>query len=366
VLTALGVLAKFTMTLFPAAVAGFLLFHRRTEFRRPGVWLLSAGVVLGWLPVLVWNAGHDWVSFRHVFGQVGGAGRVTPPLWLGPVNFLVSQFGVMFGLWLVAFLAAGWRFRPTREADPGVRLLWWCSVPAWCLFAAASFVKPGQPNWPAPAYLAGLVLAVGWVRERLAGAYPRLAWWGLAVCVLLGFVLSLALYYPSAVRPVLARLAGPPTREEPLPVRRVDMTARLSGWKTLAVEVDRIRGEVVRRTGREPVLAATHWTIPGQLRFYCAGHPTAYAVGIPNRSDRHSQYDLWRPNPVADAQVFRGRTFVVVGDLAPGMLAAFERVEPPVLVTHSEDGVPLAGWSVWVCHGFRGFAATGRPHDPGY
>jgi hypothetical protein len=57
---------------------------------------------------------------------------------------------------------------------------------------------------------------------------------------------------------------------------------------------------------------------------------------------------------------------VIVGDIAPPMLAAFDRVETPILVTHSENGVPLARWSVWVCHGFRGFAATGLPHDPGY
>lgn len=366
ILTALGILAKFTMTLFPAAVAGFLLFHRRSQFRRPGVWALFGGVIVGWLPVLVWNTQHDWVSFRHVFGQVGGSGPATQSHWLGPLTFLVTQQGMMFGLWLVAFLAAAWRFRPACEPDVAVRLLWWCAVPVWCLFAGASVVKQGQPNWPAPAYLAGLVLAVAWARQQLAGAHPRLVWWAVLLSILSGLIVSVLIHYPAIVRPALARVAGQPTVAEPLPIRRVDMTARLSGWTTLAAEVDCLRAGLVRRTGRDPVLAATHWTIPGQLRFYCAGHPGAYAVGIPNRSDRHSQYDFWRPNPLADAQVFRGQTFVIVGDIAPAMLAAFDRVEPPIVVTHSENGVPLAAWSVWVCHGFRGFAAVGLPENPGY
>lgn len=365
-LTALGVLAKFTMTLFPAAVVGFLLFHRRAEFRRPGIWILFAGVVMGWLPVIAWNAQHEWVSVRHVFGQVGGTGQATPSPWLGPVTFIGSQFGMMFALWLVVFLVAGWRFRPTREADPGVRLLWWCSIPVWCLFGAASFVKPGQPNWPAPAYVAGLVLAVAWVRDQLCGRYSRLVWWCLLLAVPVGLAMSFLVHYPALIRPALARIAGRPTQENPLPIRQVDMTARLAGWQTLAREVDRVRNHVKQRTGREPVLAATHWTVPGELRFYCQGHPTAYAVGIPNLSDRHSQYDLWRPNPLTDAQAFRGQTFVIVGDIASPMLAAFNRVESPIMVTHSEGGVPLAAWSVWVCHGFRGFAAVGGRRDPGY
>ena len=83
------------------------------------------------------------------------------------------------------------------------------------------------------------------------------------------------------------------------------------------------------------------WTIPGELAFYCDGHPPAYSLGLA-LADRHSQYDLWRPDPVADAQAFRGRTFVYVGDVIP--VAAFDRIEPPARVVHAESGVPVAVW----------------------
>jgi 4-amino-4-deoxy-L-arabinose transferase-like glycosyltransferase len=365
VFTAFGILAKYTMALFPAVVAGYLLFHRRSEYRRAGVWVLLAGALAGWIPIVVWNATHEWVSFRHVLGQVGaGDAGATKSWWLGPVTFVAGQFGMMFGLWLVAFLAAAYRFRPTREADPGIRLLWWSAVPVWCFFAAASLVKPGQANWPAPAYIAGFVLAVAWLREQFA-AHRRLVVWCVGVNVVLGLAVVVAMHYPATVRPLFVWLAGPPTESNPVPVRRFDLTARLVGWKTLAAEVDQLRARLVAETGREPVLAGTYWTIPGHLRFSCAGHPETYAIGIPNRSDRHSQYDFWRPNPVADAQEFRGRPFVIVGDVHPGMFVAFDRVEPRIRVIHSEDGVPLEVWTVWVCHGFRGFDSVGT-HDPGY
>jgi hypothetical protein len=250
---------------------------------------------------------------------------------------------------------AAWRFRPGREADPAIRLLWWVSAPVWCLFVVASIVKPGQPNWPAPAYVGGFVLAVAWLREALVASHAPWVRLGLAFSLVGGVLASAWLHFPDVVRPVLARLVDPPTVANPLPVRKVDPTARLSGWEQLAATVDDIRQRVRTETGEEPVVVGTHWTLPGTLRFHCAGHPDVYSIGIPNGSDRHSQYDLWRPNPVDDAQVFRGRSFVIVGDIGPEVAKAFERVEQPGRAVHAPNGVPVAGWAVWVGHGFRGF-----------
>ncbi len=363
VFTTLGTLAKYTMALFPIAIVGYLIWHQRSEFRRRGIWILLAGSILGWIPIVEWNARHDWASLRHVFGQVGGGGLVGGGFrWTGPLVFLGGQFGMLFGGWLFAFLAAGWRFRPNRERDTGVRLAWWCSVPVWCLFAVVSFIKAGQPNWPAPAYIGGIILAVAWVREQLGGQYSRMVRYCLIGTVTASLLTTIAILFPGIIRPTLARLVSKPTVAKPLPVRDLDISARLVGWKTLSEEVDRVRTRVASTTGEKPVLAGTHWTLPGHLRFYCEDHPNVYAVGIPNQSDRHSQYDYWRPNPIKDAQAFVGRTFVIVGDIGPGVRSGFDTIEPFIRVTHTEDGVPIATWTIWVCHGFRGFPET-MPDD---
>lgn len=361
VLTALGILAKYTMMLFPAAVVGFLVFHRRGEFRRPGVWLFLAGSLLGWVPVVVWNAQHDWVTFRHVFGQVGVSGGGGGLRWTGPLGFAADQLAVAFGFWLVAFLAGAWRFRPARESDPGVRLLWWTSVPAWCLFAAASVVKTGQANWPAACYAGGLVLAAAWAREALAGSRPRLVVACAVGSAVAGLVVSVVLQFPTLVRPAFVRIVGEPTEHNPFPVRRLDLTARLAGWRELAATVDEVRERVRAETGREPMIVGTYWTIPGILRFYCAGHPEVYSIGSALGVDRNSQYDVWRPNPVADAQEFRGRTFILVVPGRAGPITEFDRVEPGLWVVHSDRGIPLSGWEVRVAHGFRGFEAGAKP-----
>ena len=346
VCAALGVLAKYPMLLLPVAVGAFLVTQRRCEFRRPGFWLFVGLTFLALVPILVWNANHDWVSIRHVFAQADAGGVRL----LGLLGFAAGQFGLLLGFWFVAFVAAGWQFR--RSTDTGLSLAWWASVPVWGVFLVASIRGAGQVNWPVAAYIAGLVLAVAWVREQWHVRWVRN---GLIFAVCLGLGISFVLHFPATVRPVLASLTGSPTEKTPAPIRKLDPMCRLLGWRILAAEVDAVRDRVTQDTGRDPVLAGMVWTIPGELAFYCRGHPEAYSFGSA-LADRHSQYDLWRPNPVADAQAFRGRSFVYVGDEIPTATDVFERVEPPIRVVHTENGVPVAAWTIWVGHGFKGFA----------
>lgn len=358
VCTALGVLAKYTMLLFPAMVTLFVLCHQRGQATFRGLLLLYGGALVGLVPIVWWNAQHDWVSVRHVLGQVAAVGQSSATRFhpAGPLLFAAGQLGTMFGLWLFAFGAAAWRFRPTRCSEPAIRLLWWTSWPLWLFFAAASGVKPGQPNWPAPAYIAGFVLATAWLAEQLRfSSHRRLIAVATVANLALGGAATLLLHFPQLYRPLLARLLPPPSQREPTPVRRLDLTARLAGWKALATQLDQLRDQLLHQDGRLPVLCGTYWTHPGILRFYCRGQPDVYTIGIPNRSDRHSQYDFWRPNPVADPDLFRGRTFLIVGDIGPHLLPAFEAVELPRRFTYEENGVPLQSWTIWIARGFRGW-----------
>jgi 4-amino-4-deoxy-L-arabinose transferase-like glycosyltransferase len=370
VCSAVGVLAKYPMLLFPVAITAFLIADpdRRHLFRRPGFWLMVALTAVGLTPVLLWNAAHDWVSVRHVLGQAGIGGGPRPHRFepLVPLAFAAGQAGLLLGFWFVALAAAAWRFRPRATSENGLSFLWWTSVPVWAVFFAASGRTTGQVNWPAAAYVSGLVLAVAWVRERLDphNLRRKLIVAGLVGAIWLGLVLSVGAHFPGLARPILAAVAGPASPDDPAPIRKLDPTCRLRGWRTLAAELDRLRERVNRETGAEPVLAGMVWTTPGELAFYCRGHPEAYSFGLA-LADRHSQYDLWRPNPVADAQAFRGRSFLYIGDEIPEAAEVFDRVEPPVRVVHQENGVPVAVWKVWIGHGFRGFPRP-RSGRPGY
>jgi hypothetical protein len=284
--------------------------------------------------------------------------------WDGPLSYIGAQCGLFLVFWFLAWAAAMVAHRPWKEPDAGLRYLWWLSAPMFGVFFLFSFkTGGGEPNWPVTAYISGLLLATGWVSRQLHAStdwYRRLSWINLASACLLGLTVNVFMHRSDWLYPLLTRIVGSPTENKPFPLRQLDPTCRLRGWHTLAAEVDILRQRLCAAEGPETVLAGTGWALPGELGFYCTGHPTVYSIG-PAVGDRRSQYDFWRPNPIGDPDRFVGRTFLIVGNDDPSTLqAAFERVEAPIRVTHYECGQPIACWSLIIAHGFRGFPQTGE------
>jgi hypothetical protein len=353
-----GILAKYTMVVWLPSVGLFLLttlVYRPLLWRR-GFWVMTAIAGACCLPILLWNVQHDWVSMRHV-NSLAGLEDGPRIQWLGPLVYLAAQCGLLLVFWFVAWAAALWAHRPWAEPDAGLRYLWWLSAPMFVVFWGFSLkTGGGEVNWPVAAYVSGMVLAAAWLSGQLTSPrtwYRRLLKVNLALACGLGLAATAFMHESRLLHPILARLAGEPTEANPFPLRRFDPTCRLRGWRTAAAAVDRLSNQLQSR-GIEPVLAGCNWILPGELGFYCQGHPQVYSVGVV-QGDRHSQYDLWHPNPVDDAAAFQGRTFLLVGDLTPEVVAGFERVESAGVVIHSEDGRPIARWMLHVGYGFRGF-----------
>jgi hypothetical protein len=360
----LGILAKYTMVLFLPSLGLFLLMDRarRRLLFSSGFWSMTAVALVCCVPVLVWNSQHGWVTFRHVMRLAG----LVPPdqqlrpggfHWLGPVFYLVGQAAMTLGFWFAAWVLGMVVFSPLRVRDTGVRYLWWLSAPMFLLFLAFSVrTRGGEMNWPVTAYLSGGVLAATWVALCLVSPrrwLRRLTSWALAGTCTLGLALTVAAHHSNFAHPLLESVSGPATVVQPHPLRRFDPTCRLRGWRTtLAARIDELRRQLTAQ-GEDPVIVAGNWSLPGELGVYCAGHPDVYCMGL-LQGDRHSQYDYWG-GPTQEPEKFRGRTFIVVGGAGVLLRVSFDRVEPPLWVEHEEDGRPVAGWYVHVCHGFRGF-----------
>jgi hypothetical protein len=271
----------------------------------------------------------------------------------------------LLGYWFVVWVLALVRYRPWGDTPIGPRYLWWMSVPTFAVFGASSVLKSGQINWPVSAYLSGAVLVAGWLAEALAG--PRSRWTRrfLVAFLVIGFIATLLAHNSRLVTALVAPLLPDESTDNRTPARKVDPTARLKGWRHLGAELDRIRAELRENGDEDPELAGLYWDVPGLLGFYCKDHPQAYTLGVPLGVDRHSQYDFWHLNPVADAQEFRGRTFLVAapGDVRAALAPAFDSVGAPQEVVYRENGKALAVWDVFVCRGYRGFAPARRPGD---
>jgi 4-amino-4-deoxy-L-arabinose transferase-like glycosyltransferase len=352
-----GVLAKHTMVLFVPSLGFFLLTAPalRSLVARPGVWIMTALGALGGVPILAWNAANDWVTLKHTGIHAGLEDKVSLR-WLGPLAYVGTQFAVLFGVWFVVWVRAVWEHRPTREPRLELQFLWWMSAPTFVFFGLFSLLNGGgEANWPLAGYLAGMVLAAGWMRDQWRdseGWRRRAAALSVAGGAVLGLLLTLAIHAPIQVQPVLLSIAGTAGSADPAPICRIDLTVRLRGWRHLAAEVDQVRADLEAR-GVEPVLAAERWTQAGEMGFYCAGQPRFHCLGL-YLGDRATQYDLWRPNPVADPEEFHGRTFLIVGRDLERLDLAFDALARSRTVEYRENGELVAAWTIAIGHGYRG------------
>ena len=363
-LIAIGILAKYTMALWLVSAGLFVFFtptHRRL-LAHWGFWAMALVAGLSAIPILYWNSQHDWVTFRHVAVQAGVAEsrKASGIRWLGPLDYAAAQFGLLLGYWFVVWVAALVRYRPRGVTPIGLRYLWWMSVPTFGIFAASSLRASGQINWPVAAYLSGGVLGAGWLAETLSSPKARWSRRFAATAIAVGLFISVLAHNTRVVTAVAAPLLPAESEANLTPGRLVDPAARLKGWRYLGAEMDALRTAVRLLEGADPVLAGLRWDVPGLLGLYTDGHPQAHSLGLILGLDRHSQYDLWHPNPADDAQAFRGKTFLVVGNGDPSLVLvpAFESVGPPQEVVYRENGLAVARWYVCVCRGYRGIAPT--------
>ena len=231
--------SKYTAVLLAAALGAWVLLvpQARRWFGRWEFWAAVALALTTAAPVLLWNAGHGWVSFLK---QGGRAGAWQPTQAL---RFLGELLGGQVGLATPGVFLLGCAGIWAACRNAWHRSLEWTFLAAITVLPAAVFAEHAlggrvQANWPA-------VIAPG---AMLAAAGAGIRFWRPACA--LGWVMAAVVFAQAAFAPFA------------LP-RALDFTLiRLAGWTDMAGAVF-----VAASAQHAEFVAADEYGLASQLAF---------------------------------------------------------------------------------------------------
>jgi 4-amino-4-deoxy-L-arabinose transferase-like glycosyltransferase len=322
--------SKYTSILLPLTILAAVVVRPslRARLREPGPYVACVVATLVFLPVLRWNAAHDWISFR--FQIQHGLGTPKGSAVKRELDLIGGQLGLVSPIVFALMAASVWRAL-RRSRDDARFALAVVAVGSWVFFAYSALRRSVEANWPAPSYVPGVALLAAdaltwksdtWLRRGIALA-----------AVLVGVI------YVHSLFPIL-----------PLPARR-DPIARSAGWDSLAARVDAARGA----PSTHSFVGAERYQDVSELAYHSAGRPNAVCTCL---AGRRNQYELWAGFP---ERAVRGDTLVLALDERPAVHEAVARLEPyfdgvsrGALVPLTRRGDTVTVRRVWVLAGYRG------------
>jgi hypothetical protein len=265
--------SKYTSILMPVGVVIAIVSRPslRERFTEAGPYIACIIATLIFLPVLRWNAAHQWVSFG--FQLHHGLATPAKPDLLAPLKRLGDLVGgqaglvspILFVLLMLAVLRA---FR--RAASDAAFVLAVIAAFTFLFFCYSATRQRVEANWPAPAYIPAIPLLAAMVTAA------KLRSWFRAGIGLAG-VMSLVIYLHAAFAIL------------PLPPRK-DPVARAAGWDALGRAVEHVKESDSVSSGASVWVAGERYQDASELAFHLPSHPTTFSLNFASRSN---QFDLW-------------------------------------------------------------------------
>jgi len=342
----LALLSKFHGLFLFAGVGLFLLTspeHRRW-LRTP--WPYAGAMVAAamFLPVIVWNAQHGWVSFAFQ----GGRARLQGIDLMGPLAALGGQaLYLLPWLWLPLVVCLG-KALVKGPADDRLWMMACLAIGPIVAFTAVSLTGARIfHHWSAPGYLMLFPLLGAEVATAIENHRRYVRGWLIATAASMAALLAAVVAMSCLPWPTLG---GPRGEIVPYPLlESID-------WRDLATELN-VRG----LAGRPDLfIAATRWHEAGKIDYALGGSIPVLCLC----RDPRGYGVLTQP------ETHLGETGLIVGrNLSPERIMAvygayFDNIEqmPPIVITHA--GKPACGLSVYLGHALRASAERPSLLDP--
>lgn len=262
--------SKYTSILLPIGVLVAFVSHRRLwpRFTERGPYVACVVATLVFLPVLMWNARHGWISFVYQIEHGLGEAITLRGAWRHEGDLLGGQAGLATPiLFVMIAIAVAKSLRP--RLGPEKWLLAVVTTVFAAFFVYGALRKRVEANWPAPAYIGGVVLFACYKWSEISKRW-RAAGIGLAG------VLSLAVYL-HAIQPIV-----------PVPAPK-DPVGRAFGWREVAQAVGRASIAPLP-VGAKAFMSADRYQEASEIAYWLPGNPETFAL---NLGGRRNQYDLW-------------------------------------------------------------------------
>ena len=348
----LALLSKFTAVMLLPAVLAFMLIPawRRRWPTSPYPWAAALITVAVFSPVLIWNAQHDWASFRFQFVRAAATHELslrTVGDFIGLQFFLVGP--ILLPVLLSAVALTAWR--GVRRRDAIAILLSTCVIVPFAYFFWKSLTLRIGDTWPMFLWPIGFAAAAiniamlpreGWPAWMIKST---IAWAKLAVASGIVLVVGTFLYsvaspwsffgkadpiggeagYEQVVGPARAQLQKTGAtwiattdyrtyamlrwffRNDPVPVIQINERSRFEGFRDPGMNA--IRGHAGLYVGREPDNLSPVWAATTAVRQPLERVERGWR-GIVMDTYALEKLTGWTPelSPPPDSPLYRART----------------------------------------------------------
>jgi 4-amino-4-deoxy-L-arabinose transferase-like glycosyltransferase len=319
-----GLLSKYTILFAGAGAFAWLLFDPRLRRLLLTPWPYAGALValVLFLPNLLWNSTHHWMTFALQFGRVG-EGHFTARYL---VEFLAAQLG-MATPFIFALGAFGLFARRKRDASLLAKAVIW---PAVVYFVVHALRDRVQGNWPSFLYPAFAILAVEAASADWRGWKERV----MRVCRVAAIPvasLMLVFLYAQAIFDVVPR-------------GRADPFGRLLGFGLPQMADDiTLRAE----TMQAGAVLTTDYETAAWLKFYLPSLPMI---------DLGEDY-RWADAPVPSASLLAKPLLYVAlpkRDLHAAVAKHFAKVELCGQTTRARDGITIETYFLYCVERSKG------------
>jgi hypothetical protein len=278
-----GMLSKYTTLFIWAGVGLYVLFFDRKWFTKPALYLAPLVSILVFLPVIIWNIQHDFITFTFHSERV-----VSNVFIFDYQTFLIEIVGSFFYNNFISvgiFLTAIGSYVKNKFVEK--KLLWlllFLSLPLILLFIVISMVKPTLPHWSGPGYYALMLLGALFLdRKPLHRTVP------------LSLIIALATSLIVIVLAVTQIKTGMVNFSKNDPVERMgrsDFTLDMYGYKKLNTKFSELHQKYMQQgiVPKNTVMLGYKWFPTAHIDFYVAQRNNLQMLTCSPLSEAHEYY----------------------------------------------------------------------------